>query len=178
MIGALIGAGLSAAGSIWGGIQSAKAARQARQRVERAKKENDSWFNREYYEDPTKRASALAVLNRTEENILRRNRAAAGRQAVMGGTEDSVTAAREANSETLAEATSNIVAQNDARRDSIGREYRSRRQELNDQLNGIDQQQAGSIGQAVQGLASTAGTIASAFDGGGSKKNSGNSVKK
>lgn len=77
MIGALIGAGLSAAGSIWGGIQSAKAARQARQRVERAKKENDSWFNREYYEDPTKRASALAVLNRTEDNILRRNRAAA-----------------------------------------------------------------------------------------------------
>lgn len=178
MLGGLIGAGIGAVGSIFGGIKAAKAARDARKRVERAKTENEAWHTRNYYEDPTKRASALAVLNRTEESILRRNKAAAGRQAVMGGTEDSVTAAREANSEAQADATSRVVAANDARKDAIEQQYQERNAQLDDQLNGIDAQKAAAIGGAVQGVASAAGSIGSMLDGGGTKKNKEDSVVK
>lgn len=176
MLGALIGAGLGAAGSIFGGIKAAKAARDARKRVEREKKENAAWYTRNYYEDPTKRASALAVLNRTEESILQRNKAAAGRQAVMGGTDDSVTAEREANSEAQADATSRVVAANDARKDAIEQQYQERKSQLDDQLNGLDAQKASAIGSAVQGVMSAAGNFAGGLDGG--KKNKEDSVSK
>lgn len=171
MIGSIIGAGIGALGSIWGGVSAARAAREQKKRIQRAQDENASWYTRNYYEDPTKRASALAVLNRTEENILARNKAAAGRQAVMGGTDDSVTAAREANSAAAADATSRIVAANDARKDAVEAQYRQRKSELDDQLNGLAAQRANAIGGAVQGVTSAAGSIGGLLDDDGDKHN-------
>lgn len=177
MIGSIIGAGVGAIGSIFGGMSAARAAREQKKRIQRSQTENASWYNRNYYEDPTKRASALAVLNRTEEGILQRNKAAAGRQAVMGGTDDSVTAAREANSAAAADATSRVVAANDARKDAVDAQYRQRKNELDDQLNGLAAQRANAIGGAVQGVSSAASSIGSLLDGGdGDRRNRDDSV--
>ena len=88
MLGTLIGAGLGLASSIAGGIANRKARQKQEQMIAKQQKENQAWFDRKYNEDPTKRADTVRLLTQMQEQIKNRNKAAKGRQAVMGGTED------------------------------------------------------------------------------------------
>ena len=166
MIGALIGAGLSVASSIAGGIANRKARRKQEQMIAQQQKENQAWYDRKYNEDPTKRADTVRLLTQMQEQIKNRNKAAKGRQAVMGGTEDSTTAVKEANNKTLADTTSQIVAANDARKDNIEQQYMARKSQLQGQQMGLEAEKAADTANAVAGVAGTAANIAAAIDGG------------
>lgn len=90
LLGGAIGAGLGAVGSIFGGISASKAMKKVKNNLNEQRKRNQDWYDRRYNEDATQRADAQAILTRTEETIRARNKQAAGTQAVMGGTEESV----------------------------------------------------------------------------------------
>lgn len=169
MIGALIGAGLGLASSIAGGIANRKARRKQEQMIAQQQKENQAWYDRTYNADPTKRADTVRLLTQMQEQIKNRNKVAKGRQAVMGGTDDSTTAVKEANNKTLADTTSQIVAANDARKDNIEQQYRERKNQLNNQQMGIDAEKAADTANAVAGVAGTAANIAAAIDSGAGK---------
>jgi hypothetical protein len=164
MIGALIGAGLGVAGSIFGGLSASKAMKKARQGVKSQRQKNQDWYDRNYNEDATQRASAQAVLTKTEEAIKSRNRAAAGRAAVTGGSEESVAAEKQANADIMANAVSTITENDEKRKDAIEQQYQQRDADYQAQLNNIEVGKAQSIGQAVAGVASAAGSIGSAID--------------
>lgn len=166
MIGALIGAGLSVASSIAGGIANRKARRKQEQMIAQQQKENQAWYDRTYNADPTKRADTVRLLTQMQEQIKNRNKAAKGRQAVMGGTEDSTTAVKEANNKTLADTTSQIVAANESRKDNIEQQYMNRKNQLQNQQMGLDAEKAADTANAVAGVAGTAANIAAAIDGG------------
>ena len=163
MIGSLVGAGLSVAGSIFGGISASKAMKKVKRNLQAQKKANQEWYERRYNEDATQRADAQRILTMTEESIKNRNRQAAGAQAVMGGTEESVAAAKAANNEALATATSQIAVNAEARKDQIEQQYRSTDSSIDQQLNNLEMNKAGAIGQAVQGVASAGAGLAGAF---------------
>ena len=171
MLGALIGAGLGLASSIAGGVANRKARRKQEQMIAQQQKENQAWYDRTYNADPTKRADTVRLLTQMQEQIKNRNKAAKGRQAVMGGTEDSTTAVKEANNKTLADTTSQIVAANDARKDNIEQQYMNRKNQLQNQQMGIEAEKAADTANAVAGVAGTAANIAAAIDSGaGAKK--------
>ena len=92
MIGSLIGGAVGAIGSIFGGVKASQAMKKVKANVESQKQANEDWMNRRYNENVTQRADSQRVLTKTREMMLERNRAAAGAQAVMGGTEESVAA--------------------------------------------------------------------------------------
>lgn len=169
MLGTLIGAGLGLASSIAGGIANRKARQKQEQMIAQQQKENQAWFDRKYNEDPTKRADTVRLLTQMQEQIKNRNKAAKGRQAVMGGTEDSTTAVKEANNKTLADTTSQIVAANDARKDNIENQYRARKSQLQGQQMSLEAEKAADTANAVAGVAGTAANIAAAVDSGGGK---------
>lgn len=169
MLGALIGAGLGLASSIAGGIANRKARRKQEQMIAQQQRENQAWYDRKYNEDPTKRADTVRLLTQMQEQIKNRNKAAKGRQAVMGGTEDSTTAVKEANNKTLADTTSQIVAANDARKDNIEQQYRERKNQLQNQQMGLEAEKAADTANAVAGVAGTAANIASTIDSGAGK---------
>jgi len=169
MIGALIGAGLSVASSIAGGIANRKARRKQEQMIAQQQKENQAWYDRTYNADPTKRADTVRLLTQMQEQIKNRNKAAKGRQAVMGGTEDSTTAVKEANNKTLADTTSQIVAANDARKDNIEQQYMNRKNQLQNQQMGLEAEKAADTANAVAGVAGTAANIAASLDSGAGK---------
>lgn len=169
MIGALIGAGLSVASSIAGGIANRKARRKQEQMIAQQQKENQAWYDRKYNEDSTKRADTVRLLTQMQEQIKNRNKAAKGRQAVMGGTEDSTTAVKEANNKTLADTTSQIVATNDARKDNIEQQYMNRKNQLQNQQMGLEAEKAADTANAVAGVAGTAANIAASLDSGAGK---------
>lgn len=163
MIGSIIGAGLKIGGSIFGGITMSKAIKKAKAGIEQQKQKNQNWFDQRYNEDATQRADAQALLARTEENIKNRNLAAAGSQAVMGGTDESVAAQKAANNAALAQTASAINETADARKDQIEQQYRAKDNELQDKLNNLELQKAQQTASAVQGLAGAASDISGAF---------------
>lgn len=169
MLGALIGAGLGLASSIAGGIANRKARRKQEQMIAQQQRENQAWYDRTYNADPTKRADTVRLLTQMQEQIKNRNKAAKGRQAVMGGTEDSTTAVKEANNKTLADTTSQIVAANDARKDNIEQKYMNRKNQLQNQQMGMEAEKAADTANAVAGVAGTAANIAVTLDSGAGK---------
>lgn len=169
MLGTLIGAGLGLASSIAGGIANRKERQKQEQMIAQQQKENQAWFDRKYNEDPTKRADTVRLLTQMQEQIKNRNKAAKGRQAVMGGTEDSTTAVKEANNKTLADTTSQIVAANDARKDNMENQYRARKSQLQGQQMSLEAEKAADTANAVAGVAGTAANIAAAVDSDGGK---------
>lgn len=169
MLGALIGAGLGLSSSIAGGIANRKARRKQEQMIAQQQRENQAWYDRTYNADPTKRADTVRLLTQMQEQIKNRNKAAKGRQAVMGGTDDSTTAVKEANNKTLADTTSQIVAANDARKDNIEQQYMNRKNQLQNQQMGMEAEKAADTANAVAGVAGTAANIAATLDSGAGK---------
>lgn len=163
LIGSIAGGAVGAVGSIFGGISASKAMKRVKRNLEAQRQANKDWYDRRYNEDATQRADAQAILTRTEESIKNRNRQAAGTQAVMGGTEESVAAAKAANNEALAQATTNIAVNADARKDQIEQTYRQRDAQLQEAINNVEIGKAQAVSQAVQGVGQAASGIAGAF---------------
>ena len=163
MVGSIVGGGLSAVGSILGGISASKAMKKIKKNLQAQQKANEDWYNRRYNEDATQRADAQRILTMTEESIRNRNRQAAGAQAVMGGTDESVAVAKAANNQALADATSQIAVNAEARKDQIEQTYQQRDAQINDALNNLEMNRAQAIGSAVQGVAQAGSGIASAL---------------
>lgn len=165
MIGAIIGGALKIGSSIYGGIKAKQAADKVKQNLEEQQQENENWYNRRYNEDATQRADAQRMITMVREDIKQRNRAAAGTAAVMGGTTESVAAAKEANNKALADTTSQIVAQGEARKDAIEEQYLSRKDAISEKINNTEQQRAQAITNAIGGVADAAGGIAGNLSG-------------
>lgn len=163
LIGSIAGGALGAAGSIFGGISASKAMRRVKKNLQAQKEANQNWYDRRYNEDATQRADAQRILTQTQESIRNRNRQAAGAQAVMGGTDESTAAAKAANAQALADATSQIAAGAENRKDQIEQTYQQRDSQINEALNNLEMNKAQAISQAVQGVAKAGAGIAGAF---------------
>lgn len=163
LFGSIAGGALGAAGSIFGGISASKAMKRVKKNLQAQKEANQNWYDRRYNEDATQRADAQRILTLTEESIRNRNRQAAGAQAVMGGTDESTAAAKAANAQALADATSQIAAGAENRKDQIEQTYQQRDSQINEALNNLEMNKAQAISQAVQGVAKAGAGIAGAF---------------
>jgi hypothetical protein len=158
MLGGLIGGALGAIGGIFGGISKNRMLKQQQRMVDEKKRENQDWYDRRYNEDSTQRADAQAMLTHTADMIRRRNQQAAGSAAVMGGTDESVAATKEANAKALADATSQIAVAGEQRKDKIEGQYMSRKDALDEQLRALR-------GQKVDGFGMVSNAIGGAVDG-------------
>lgn len=165
MWGAIIGGALKVGSSIFGGAKASQAMKQRKAYIEGLQRENQDWYDRRYNEDMTQRADAQALLSQTMDTIRNRNRAAAGRQAVMGGTDESVTAEKQANNQLLGDTVSRINAAGEARKQGIEDSYRRTKQGLTGQLADLEAQRAQNITDAVKGVADAGAGIATAIGG-------------
>lgn len=161
ILGSAIGGSFGIGASIFGGISASKAMKKIKKNLQSQMQENQDWYDRRYNEDATQRADAQRILTMTNENIKQRNQQAAGAQAVMGGTEESVAAAKAANNQALADATSQIAVNGERRKDQIESQYMQTKADLNDKLNNLEQARAQSTAQAVQGVVQAGSNMAS-----------------
>lgn len=161
-IGAAIGAGMSVAGSIAGGIAAKNQANKAQNELENQRRKNQEWYNRRFSEDATQRGDAQRILTQTQDLIRQRNKAAAGAQAVMGGTSESVAASKAANNQAISNAASNIAANAEARKDAVEATYLQNEHAFGQQQQQIHNNKAQAIAGAVQGITNTGAAIAGA----------------
>ena len=152
-IGSAVGAGMKIGASIFGGIKASQAMKKVKNNLNQQVEDNQNWYNQRYNEDATQRADAQRLLTQTEQSIRNRNQQAEGAQAVMGGTEESTAAAKEANNKALSSAVSDINTAADARKDQIEQTYQQNKSSLNSQLNNLSMNEAKNIQQAANGVA-------------------------
>lgn len=133
--------------------------KEVKKNVEQQRQANEDWYNRRYNENPTQRADALRLLEMTSENIRQRNREAAGRAAVGGGTEEAVAATKAANAKAMADAAGQIAANDAARKDAIEQQYQARENGLTNQLNQMEAARANAITAAAGGAATAAANL-------------------
>lgn len=142
----LIGAGVSLASSIgnaiFGGISANKQEREQLKAIRKQQRENRDWYNRRYNEDSTQRADVQRMLSRTNEAIKARNRAAAGKQKVVGGTDASLASTQQANAAAVGDAISEVAAKAEARKDNIEAQYRERKADLDAQEDAVKSEAA------------------------------------
>lgn len=165
MIGSIVGAATGLASSIYGGIASARAARKQKNEIARQKEANKAWYERRYNEDATQRSDAQRLLTKTREAYEKRNREASATQAVVGGSDESVAATREANANGLADTASQINAASEARKDSVEESYRNQDQQLAGQLSAMEAQRSANIANATSQAVGAAAQFGSALDG-------------
>lgn len=159
-IGATIGGAMSLTGTIAGGIQAKKQAEEAQKELDKQRQKNQEWYNRNYNADATQRGDAQRLLTHTEEMIRQRNQAAQGAQAVMGGTSESVAAAKAANNKAISDVASNIAVNAEARRDAIEATYMQNDNALSQQQQQIYTNRSQAIADAAQGMSKAGASIA------------------
>lgn len=161
-------AGASLASSIWGGIQSSNAQKEAERRLANEKAENDAWYNRKYNEHTIDTAGGQNMIRMAKDYARETWKKAAGAAAVGGGTDAAVAEAKAAGNKMVGDAIASIEAQDVARKDNIDASYRARKLQLNQQQMEIDQQKAANIAQVASGASDALMSGAQYFAGTGS----------
>lgn len=111
MIGAILGAVGGLASGIFGGIKSAKAARQQQRLINEQESKNNAWYNRNYYQNYMESAEAQAAMKRVENTLKKQNQEARATAAVMGSTPEAAVAQQQANNEILDNTATGLAAQ-------------------------------------------------------------------
>lgn len=161
MFGTIASAFTKIASAVYGGIQGAKAADEARENINRRKRENDAEDRRVSYRDPSQSIIAQYALRRTFDNIRRRNEQAAGTAAVMGHSPATVATEKAANAAEGAETAARVAASEAARQDQLHQQHLARKQQLEQEEYNAIQQKRQSVSNAVQNALGTAGSMLS-----------------
>lgn len=165
MIGALIGAGLSAVSSIAGGIAARKERDKARRMMQQQLRENQASFNTQYYSDPTKKGDTIRLLTELDKRLKQRSQAARGTKEMMGGIDDSLAEVERYNNEARTDTIGNLVAVNENRKDIIRNNYENRKAAIQGQIIQDQYNQANDIASTVKGVAQVGANVANGLDG-------------
>lgn len=155
MIGTAIGAGLKVAGSIFGGIAAARAARNQRKVYTSQINANNNYLSRKLNEDATQRADAQAAITQMTDALKSQNRRQAGINAVMGGSSEAVAAQKQAASSAIGNTYANINAAAVGEKNALEQNVRSQNAALNDKIANTYGAQAQAVQNASQGMSNT-----------------------
>ena len=159
MIGTIALGAAGLVGGLMGGLGTNRRLKQQVRYLNEKKKQNEDWYNRRYNEDATQRADAQRLLALTEQQIMQRNREAAGRAAVSGGTEESQMAAKQANARAVSDVMSNIAVQAGQRKDAIENQYMKTRDAYDEQIRELKGQKVNGFDMVGNMLSGAAGGV-------------------
>lgn len=162
MLETILGGALSLAGGLIGAHKAKKQLKEQRKSLQEQKRQSNQLYTETAYADPTQRASARYVLSRARDMYRDRNRAAEGKQAVVGGTEDSVATAKQQGAEGVASATAQVTAQADARTDSAAQRHAAEQAGIAQQEGQIARQGAQQTANATAALTRTVADVVDA----------------
>lgn len=149
MVTAAIGAGLSLASAIYGGIKSSQANNRARRLIQQQRDDNRRWYDTRMAEDYTMRTDAQAAINRQRELLNEQYDRARRTGVVSGATDEAVAMQKEAANKAVSDTTTEIASQASAYKDNVERQFRAQDAALNQQQAQSHQQQAAQTAQAA-----------------------------
>lgn len=178
IIAGMIGAASSIANGIFGSSSASKERKANQAAIDRQRREARNWRDRFVNQDATQTAATSRMLTRMNNIIQKRNMAAAGKRAIIGGTGAVEAATQQANAEAMGNAMSDIVANHEARADRAEMQYQQTKSQLDAQETQMNAQaeaaRRNAMAQAATGVVNSAASVIGAMgDDAGSVKSSG-----
>jgi hypothetical protein len=138
----MIGTALAVASglaSLYGSAKSAEANRAYDSQLRQRQSDLQTWYNKEYntnYLDTPEAKSAIQLLRNDYREKMKK---VSQNNAIKGASDESVVASADAGQKTIANAATRIAGYGTQRKDMIGREFRSRKDNL-DNMQGANLQ--------------------------------------
>ena len=115
----MIGTIVSLAGAAASGIGSIIANQKRQKAITQEQAKSDSLYNRELYQDPTRRSDNAAYLNQLDKKLKRANEIATNKGKITGATHEQALAQNEIGANAYGDAVSKMGALTSQRRDSL-----------------------------------------------------------
>ena len=147
-------AAASAASSIYGGVKSAQANREAQEKLEGEKAATEAERRRKKYESWTDTASGQNTIRMLRDMADREYKRVRGAAAVGGATDAAVAAEKDLQNQKQAEVIAQAVASHEDKKDQVDASYRQQLSGLNQQLIGLDRAKGQAVAQAASGVSS------------------------
>lgn len=154
MVGQLLGAAAQIGSSVYGAIKSSQANKRATEMIQNQRADNQRWYDQKMAEDYMQRSEIQSVLRKQKELLNEQYQRARATNVVAGGTDESLALQQQAANDVMGDTMSDMAANASAYKDSIESQYRSQDAALNQQLAGIEQNQADAIAQAASQVGS------------------------
>lgn len=149
--------------------KAAKAKRKAQEdeaRVSAQEAKNEALFNKQYYQDITKRSDMQNMLRLMEENQRNSEERASAQGAIMGATDSQQLAEREGIRKSYADSMADLASNAAQLKDAYMENYMNRasglfdkKMEIGDRLSGIYTNEASQMSQAGANLFSTGASL-------------------
>lgn len=174
-VGTAIGAGLSVASSIIGGIQSANANAKAEAEMKAQNARNEAWYNRRYNEDYADTAAGQNLMRQAKDYANENWKKAHGAAAVGGGTDAAVAMAKEAGNRMVGNTLGNMAAADTQRKMNVDNIHHQQQNTYSNQQVALAQNRANNISQVASGASNAllqAGAAYDQYSGSAAVKNS------
>ena len=163
LISTLIGAGLSVASSIIGGISSASQNRKAKREAERQYARDKAWYNKNYYTDGNDDEIGIQANTAADAYADRQLKRAKGAAAVTGDREV-IARTQESNNDFKAKVMANNSARNVAQRNAAEAQMRNDEKTYSQQMMNYSRQKANNIANVASSASNALMAAGSAFD--------------
>lgn len=161
-----IPAAIGALASAGGAFMSSRANKKNARKIKAMENENRADYLREYYRGALDNEGSRAYLKRLDERMKRSDRAAENSLAAQGATHENALAVKQANNEVYSDAVSNIVENEQARKDAVRAQYKQGKNDIAEAQMKQNANEAATWSKVGQSIASAAGALgeAGAFD--------------
>ena len=119
--------------SVYSGIKAGQDRKAGEAMQAKQEADNESWYNKEYYTDYTKRADSQNLLKRLKETTDTNNKQNEMTAAITGATDESVQAGRNANNKVVSDTFGNLAAMGARYKDNVMQTYMGRKDNLSRQ---------------------------------------------
>ena len=119
--------------SVYSGIKAGQDRKAGEAMQAKQEADNESWYNKEYYTDYTKRADSQNLLKRLKETTDTNNKQNEMTAAITGATDESIQAGRNANNKVVSDTFGNLAAMGARYKDNVMQTYMGRKDNLSRQ---------------------------------------------
>ncbi len=120
-----VGLGIGALGTAASGIGSAIANAKRQRALANQRIREGAWYDKQMYEDPTKRSDNAALLSLLDQKLKKYNKTQEQKGVITNTTPEANLAAREASAQTYGNAISDMMSRQSARYDMLAAQKRA-----------------------------------------------------
>ena len=172
MILPILGMATSLAGTIASAAGSAVANNRRAKQIEKNKNEDNLWYMKEFYQDPTQRSDNQAILTQLKENLKEQQKQQQAQAKISGATAEAQLASANDMNKAYSDVARNMSAMASQRRDLVGREWRANKRHYADQEANLEAEKAQQWGNVANNAAQLGASAIMGFGGlGGTKGN-------
>lgn len=135
--------------SVLGGKAAARAAKKAKEEADYRATADDAWYDKRYNTDYIDTQAGANLIRRAQDIVDRNTKKVDGAAAVGGGTAAATAQAKESANRAIADATSQVAAQDTSRKDAAANAHQQSAEQISRDNQAIETQRAASVQQAA-----------------------------